>query len=71
MKDITVLPGLVTGGTDCRYFEDICDCCYRFRPYLDNMLFSHTAHATDERCYVPGLVQGIKIIVEVMVKTCF
>jgi len=71
IKDVTVLPGLVLGGTDCRYFEDICDCCYRFRPYLDNMLLGYTTHSTDERCYVPGMVQGIKIIIEVMSKTCF
>ena len=68
---VTVVPGLVTGGTDCRYFEDICDCCYRFRPYVDNMVLGHTAHATDEHCYIPGLVQGIKVILDVMQNMCF
>jgi carboxypeptidase PM20D1 len=71
LKDVTVLPGLVTGGTDCRYFEDICNCCYRFRPYIDNMTLNNTVHATNERCYVPGMVQGVKIIIEVMKTTCF
>ncbi|MCL2564467.1 MAG: M20/M25/M40 family metallo-hydrolase [Defluviitaleaceae bacterium] len=71
LKDITVLPGLVVGGTDCRYFEDICDSAYRFRPYMDNMVLGYTTHSTNERCYTPGLVQGVKIIIEVMVKTCF
>ena len=66
LKDITVLPGLVTGGTDCRYFEDICDCCYRFRPYIDNMNLNKTVHATDERCFIPGMVQGVKIIIDIM-----
>ncbi len=68
---VTVVPGLVTGGTDCRYFEDICDCCYRFRPFIDNMVLGYTTHATNERCYLPALMQGIKGIIEIMKTTCF
>ncbi|MDR2899737.1 MAG: M20/M25/M40 family metallo-hydrolase [Clostridiales bacterium] len=67
---VTVIPGLVTGGTDCRYFEDICDCCYRFRPFIDNMALGHTTHATNERCYMPAVAQGVKVLIDIMKNTC-
>ena len=65
-KGVVTVPFMVTGGTDCRYFEDICECCYRFRPYIDNMPLGDTAHATNERCIAHTYVHGIKYIIDLM-----
>ncbi len=69
-KGFQVVPGMVFGGTDCRYFEALSDCCYRFRPFIDNMLLYTTVHGTDERSSVQSFVYGIKFFVELMQNAC-
>lgn len=61
-----VVPQLVTGGTDCRYFEEICDHCYRFRPFIGEMYLPGVIHSTDERALIEGQVQGIRFLIEMI-----
>ena len=64
------VPDIVTGGTDCRFFEPICDCCYRFKPYMDPKELYKTAHTTDERCTVDALHHGVKALIYIVEKAC-
>ena len=64
------IPGLIMGGTDACYYEDLSDCCYRFRPYIDGMILGHTVHGTNERQGLPALEQGVKAVIHIMKTTC-
>ncbi len=69
-KGFKVVPGMVFGGTDCRYFEGICDCCYRFRPFIDNMALRATVHGTNERSSIDSFGYGIKVLIDIMRNAC-
>lgn len=60
------LPGLVTGGTDACFYENICSSCLRFRPNIDSLALSATTHATDERVSCDSLVQAAKTVTYIM-----
>lgn len=61
-----VIPGLVMGGTDACYYEEVCDCCYRFSPHIDSLALSSTIHGTDERVSIDSLYQMLKFVTHVM-----
>lgn len=61
-----VAPHISTGGTDCRYFEEICENCYRFRPFIGEMYLKGLGHSTNEREEIGGLVHGIKLLIDTM-----
>lgn len=56
------VPFIVTGGTDCQYFDGICGTCMRFRPIYDCHIKSN-AHTTDEKCSADAFVHCIKAFV--------
>lgn len=68
--EAAVVPGLIMGGTDACYYEDICECCYRFRPFIDGMILGHTVHGTDERQGIPALGQGVRTLIHIMKTAC-
>ncbi len=55
-----VAPYLLLGGTDSRYFRDLCDCVYRFLPIELEPDGLRRAHGTNERIPVAGLVDGAR-----------
>jgi carboxypeptidase PM20D1 len=64
------VPGLIMGGTDACHYENLCDCCYRFRPMIDGMVLGHTVHGTDERQGIPALGQGVRTLIHIMKTAC-
>ncbi|MCF0137908.1 MAG: M20/M25/M40 family metallo-hydrolase [Oscillospiraceae bacterium] len=60
-------PYVVTGGTDCRYFSDICDNCIRFAPVVFGPAQLKGMHGIDE-CIdadcLPGAVDFYRNIIE-------
>lgn len=47
--DMLVAPYLVMGGTDAYHYEEVCDCIYRFSPFVMDTALLLTTHGTNER----------------------
>ncbi len=69
-QDVIVIPGLISGGTDCRFYNDICDNCYRFDPIFNDFDKCHNYHAVNERCQKKAFIHGIKFIIKFIEKMC-
>ena len=69
-KDIVVVPGLICGGTDCRFYNDICDNCYRFDPIFNDFDKCHNCHTVNERCQKKAFIHGIKFTIKFIEKMC-
>lgn len=68
--EVKFVPTLMVGGTDARFFENICECCYRIPAiYQDPELFS-TIHAANERCEKDGYVYSVKLFISIIEKAC-
>ncbi len=60
------------GATDCRHYEEICGCCLRFGPFLEEEDVSREGiHGTNERISVRAYLQGIRVLCRLMEETCF
>ena len=57
--DNIVAPYLVMGGTDACFYEPICENIYRFAPFHINTQLLLCTHATNERCPVAVLDEGV------------
>ncbi len=51
-ENTVVVPGLISGGTDARYFYDISDAVYRFYPIRINPTNYNSFHGINERLEV-------------------
>ncbi|MCS5635586.1 MAG: M20 family peptidase [Myxococcota bacterium] len=58
--EVIVAPYLLLGGTDSRYFRDLCDCVYRFLPIALEPDGLRRAHGTNERIPLSGLENGAR-----------
>ncbi len=66
--DVIVSPYLMTGGTDARYFDKVCDNCLRFAPLSINAQQFSSIHALNENISIATLPKAVdfykKIIIE-------
>lgn len=69
-QDVIVVPGLICGGTDCRFYNDICDNCYRFDPIFNDFDKCHNYHTVNERCQKKAFIHGIKFIIKFIENMC-
>ena len=58
--DAIVAPYLLLGGTDSRYFRELCDCVYRFLPIALEPDGLRRAHGTNERIPLAGFADGAR-----------
>ena len=59
------------GATDARSYENICRCCLRFGPFLEEEDISAAGiHGTDERISTRAYLQGIRVLIKLMEQTC-
>jgi len=61
-----VLPFLVMGGTDARYWSRQSNAAYRFSPFLMEEDATKRAHGTDERLSIDSFVKGIRFYVQLI-----
>lgn len=66
--EIGIMPYVVTGGTDSRFYDPVCDNCVRFSPIctLPDQLAS--MHAIDENIFItalPGAVDYYKELIKI------
>lgn len=60
IPDVVPIPYLMTGGTDCRQFEIVCDSCLRFTPTRLTPEQLAAMHAANESIGVSALAEGVK-----------
>lgn len=70
-KDVTFIPNLVTGSTDARNYECICDTVMRYGPFIEEKaITSRGVHGTDEKISVRAYIQGIRALIYLIENTC-
>lgn len=64
--DVTVTPYVMTGGTDAKYYKDICDNCLRFAPlYITEQQYK-SIHAKNENISLATLPSGVDFYKEII-----
>ena len=59
------------GATDARNYENICRCCLRFGPFLEEEdISAEGIHGTNERISIRAYLQGIRVLIKLMEETC-
>jgi len=64
---LPVSPYVVTGGTDCRFYTQVCDSCVRFSPVIfgpEQMKGMHGIDETIGTACLPGAVEYYKRIIQ-------
>ena len=56
---VTVLPYLMTGGSDSRYFSRVCDSCIRFAPFLIDGQQATSIHGVNENISLSTLCRAV------------
>lgn len=56
---VTPSPYLMTGGSDSRYYDRVCDCCLRFAPFFIDDQQYHSIHGIDENVSVDSLAPAV------------
>jgi len=67
--DCSVVPYMVTGGTDSKFLRDVGSICYGFHPLKTDMPlneFWKLVHGIDERISVQNLVFGVSVLYRVV-----
>lgn len=68
---LPVLPALATGSTDAHSYEGICDACLRMCPMVTTHAESaRGVHGTDERITKRAYLQGIRMFIRILEKSC-
>lgn len=68
---LTFIPVQNRGATDARNYENICRCCLRFGPFLEEEdISAEGIHGTNERISVRAYLQGIRVLLRLMQETC-
>ncbi|MBO4873422.1 MAG: M20/M25/M40 family metallo-hydrolase [Lachnospiraceae bacterium] len=63
---LPIVPYIMTGGTDARYFEEICPACIRFAPVIygpEQMKGMHGLNENMETVSLPGAVDYYKALI--------
>ena len=66
LPGVGVLPYVVTGATDARFYDDVCDCCVRFSPVNygpEQMAGMHGLNENIETGCLPAAVDYYKEII--------
>lgn len=63
---IGVAPYVIMGGTDCRHFQDICDCAMRFTPMMYQPDQMAAMHAANESVDIDTLESGVNFMKELI-----
>ncbi len=68
---VCVMPYVVTGGTDARFYGEVCDSCVRFSPVLygpEQMSGMHGLNENIESACLPGAVDYYKAVIRAQEK---
>ena len=63
---IGACPYIMTGGTDAKFYSEVCDNCIRFAPlYIDDQQYG-SIHGLDENIYQGALPMGVDFYKEII-----
>ena len=65
---VCVTPYAMTGGTDAKYYNEVCDNCLRFAPLYCDSEQLETIHGHDENLYLSALPKGIDFYKSVLTR---
>ena len=66
------IPAQNKGATDARHYEGLSRCVMRFGPFLEEEDISREGiHGTNERISVRAYLQGVRVLIRFMERTCF
>jgi len=57
--EVGIMPYVVTGGTDSRFYDSVCDNCVRFSPICTEPDQLASMHAKDENIFVTALPMAV------------
>lgn len=63
-----VAPYVIMGGTDCRYYQDICENAMRFSPILLNAQQLAAVHANDENVDITAISDAVSFYKYMIIK---
>jgi len=67
--DAIVMPSLVVGRTDSRYFEDLADAVYRFIPIVVTPQDASRFHGTNERVAIDNYIEAINFYHQLIINS--
>lgn len=68
---VGICPYVMTGGTDAKFYSEICDNCLRFAPlYIDSQQYG-SIHTVNENIYQGALPMGVDFYKQVIIKAKF
>ncbi|MBE5798442.1 MAG: M20/M25/M40 family metallo-hydrolase [Clostridiales bacterium] len=65
-----VVPYVMTGGTDAKYYGDVCEHCLRFAPIEINNQQYGSIHSVNENLHAAALVPAVDFYKRVLVRYC-
>ena len=65
-----VVPYVMTGGTDAKYYGDVCEHCLRFAPIEINSQQYASIHSVNENLHAAALVPAVDFYTQVLVRYC-
>lgn len=66
---VGICPYVMTGGTDAKYYKDVCDNCIRFAPlYIDQQQYA-SIHGLNENIFQGALPKGVDFYKRVIQKS--
>ncbi len=70
-QNVVFFPFATAGATDARQYEQICDTCLRFSPFMSPESDTKTGvHGTNERISLRTYAQGIRTLITFMKRVC-
>lgn len=63
---VGIMPYVVTGGTDSRFYDPVCDSCIRFGPINLSMEQTQSMHGIDENINIDTLPQAVDYYKEII-----
>ncbi|MBR0462947.1 MAG: M20/M25/M40 family metallo-hydrolase [Clostridia bacterium] len=69
---VIFVPTQNRGATDARQYEELSRCVLRFGPFLEEEdVTAEGMHGTNERVSVRAFMQGLRVLIRLMDRTCF
>ena len=68
--EIPVVPSVFFASTDSQYFNDLADDVYKHMPFISNLKYTTTMHATNERIDVESFAQGVQFYAQLIQNVC-
>ena len=65
-----VVPYVMTGGTDAKFYNDVCDHCLRFAPIEINKQQYGSVHSYNENVDAAALVPAVDFYKEILTRWC-